>query len=188
MEQEVPYGIDVFSSHVGPMTFATRIWYCADRISEGRKSVMPAVYNERNAGELRKGETPESYFIQIQAAYELLMNRDQRRQYDLDHRTNPLKVKWHPWIRSFPVYFWECLFFFSRGPLKTVQSKAWSVNISKCVFFTPASWGTGDVCWNGIVETWKLIQVVCKCGRLWRTDSFYDLCVFRRHLLGWTGW
>ena len=53
---------------------------------------MPAVYDERN-GELKEGETPESYFIQIQAAYELLMNRDQRRQYDLDHRTNPLKVK-----------------------------------------------------------------------------------------------
>lgn len=64
------------------------------------KQFHPDVYNERNAGELRKGETPESFFIQIQAAYELLMNRDQRRQYDIDHRTNPLKASsaWMEWV------------------------------------------------------------------------------------------
>ncbi|KAG0618522.1 hypothetical protein M758_4G070900 [Ceratodon purpureus] len=63
------------------------------------KQFHPDVYDERN-GELKEGETPESYFIQIQAAYELLMNRDQRRQYDLDHRTNPLKAStaWMDWV------------------------------------------------------------------------------------------
>lgn len=50
------------------------------------------MYNE-SSGELKEGETPESYFIQIQAAYELLMDQEQRRQYDLDHRINPLKVR-----------------------------------------------------------------------------------------------
>lgn len=63
-----------------------------------RLYAISAVYNQRS-GELKKGETPESYFIQIQAAYELLMDRDQRRQYDIDHRTNPLKVNsvHHTW-------------------------------------------------------------------------------------------
>lgn len=50
-----------------------------------------AVYDE-SSGQLQEGETAESFFIQIQAAYELLMDRDQRRQYDLDHKYNPLKV------------------------------------------------------------------------------------------------
>lgn len=63
------------------------------------KQFHPDVYNQRS-GELKKGETPESYFIQIQAAYELLMDRDQRRQYDIDHRTNPLKASsaWMDWV------------------------------------------------------------------------------------------
>jgi DnaJ-class molecular chaperone len=42
--------------------------------------------------ELEEGETPESRFIKIQAAYELLIDKEQRTLYDRDNRTNPLKV------------------------------------------------------------------------------------------------
>jgi DnaJ-class molecular chaperone len=50
------------------------------------------VYDERSK-ELKEGETAESRFIQIQAAYELLMDSEKRQQYDIDHRINPLKVQ-----------------------------------------------------------------------------------------------
>ena len=49
------------------------------------------VYDGR--GTLEEGETAESRFIKIQAAYELLMDGDKRKQYDTDNRVNPLKVK-----------------------------------------------------------------------------------------------
>lgn len=49
-----------------------------------------AVYNGR--GSLEEGETAEARFIKIQAAYELLIDVEKRRQYDRDHRVNPLKV------------------------------------------------------------------------------------------------
>lgn len=73
-----------------------------------------AVYDE-SSGQLQEGETAESFFIQIQAAYELLMDRDQRRQYDLDHKYNPLKVSIFSHFRilqqfKHALHFW-CLNF-----------------------------------------------------------------------------
>jgi DnaJ-class molecular chaperone len=57
------------------------------------------VYDERSK-ELKEGETAESRFIQIQAAYELLMDSEKRQQYDIDHRINPLKASksWMEWV------------------------------------------------------------------------------------------
>ncbi|KAG6543962.1 hypothetical protein Mapa_014586 [Marchantia paleacea] len=63
------------------------------------KQFHPDVYD--NSKELlEEGETAESKFIRIQAAYELLMDRDQRRQYDLDHRINPMQASraWMDWV------------------------------------------------------------------------------------------
>lgn len=48
------------------------------------------VYDGR--GTLEEGETAEARFIKIQAAYELLMDDEKRRQYDVDNRVNPMKV------------------------------------------------------------------------------------------------
>ena len=44
-------------------------------------------------GTLEEGETAEARFIKIQAAYELLIDQEKRRQYDNDNRVNPMKVK-----------------------------------------------------------------------------------------------
>lgn len=49
-----------------------------------------AVYNGR--GTLEEDETAETRFIKIQAAYELLIDEEKRRQYDTDNRVNPMKV------------------------------------------------------------------------------------------------
>lgn len=49
------------------------------------------VYNGR--GTLEEGETAEARFIKIQAAYELLIDGESRRKYDMDNRVNPMKVK-----------------------------------------------------------------------------------------------
>lgn len=43
-------------------------------------------------GTLEEGETAEARFIKIQAAYELLMDKEKRRNYDTDNRVNPMKV------------------------------------------------------------------------------------------------
>lgn len=43
-------------------------------------------------GTLEEGETAEARFIKIQAAYELLMDSEKKRQYDMDNRVNPMKV------------------------------------------------------------------------------------------------
>ena len=43
-------------------------------------------------GTLEEGESAEARFIKIQAAYELLIDDDKRREYDRDHRVNPSKV------------------------------------------------------------------------------------------------
>lgn len=48
------------------------------------------VYDGR--GTLEEGETTEARFIKIQAAYELLIDDEKRRQYDVDNRVNPMKV------------------------------------------------------------------------------------------------
>jgi len=63
------------------------------------KQFHPDVYDERSK-ELKEGETAESRFIQIQAAYELLMDSEKRQQYDIDHRINPLKASksWMEWV------------------------------------------------------------------------------------------
>ncbi|KAL3685898.1 hypothetical protein R1sor_003920 [Riccia sorocarpa] len=63
------------------------------------KQFHPDVYDDSKEL-LEEGETAESKFIRIQAAYELLMDRDQRRQYDLDHRVNPMQASraWMDWV------------------------------------------------------------------------------------------
>ncbi|PKA49089.1 Chaperone protein dnaJ 11, chloroplastic [Apostasia shenzhenica] len=62
------------------------------------KFYHPDVYDGK--GTLEEGETAEGRFIKIQAAYELLMDEDKRRQYDRDHRVNPLKASraWMEWL------------------------------------------------------------------------------------------
>ncbi|KAH7332359.1 hypothetical protein KP509_20G083900 [Ceratopteris richardii] len=62
------------------------------------KLYHPDVYD--GSGDLGEGETPETRFIKIQAAYELLIDKEERRQYDFDNRVNPLKASkaWMEWI------------------------------------------------------------------------------------------
>jgi hypothetical protein len=54
-------------------------------------SFLFQVYDGR--GTLEEGETAESRFIKIQAAYELLIDDEKRRKYDTDNRVNPMKVR-----------------------------------------------------------------------------------------------
>lgn len=62
------------------------------------KFYHPDVYNGR--GTLEEGETAEARFIKIQAAYELLIDEDERRKYDKDNRVNPMKASeaWMEWL------------------------------------------------------------------------------------------
>ncbi|XP_055809972.1 uncharacterized J domain-containing protein C4H3.01 [Solanum dulcamara] len=62
------------------------------------KFYHPDVYNGR--GTLEEGETAEGRFIKIQAAYELLIDEDERRKYDKDNRVNPMKASeaWMEWL------------------------------------------------------------------------------------------
>ncbi|KAL0663533.1 hypothetical protein Bca4012_100370 [Brassica carinata] len=62
------------------------------------KYYHPDVYDGK--GTLEEGETAESRFIKIQAAYELLMDTEKRRQYDTDNRVNPMKASqaWMEWL------------------------------------------------------------------------------------------
>lgn len=62
------------------------------------KFYHPDVYDGR--GTLEEGETAESRFIKIQAAYELLIDEEKRQQYDRDHRVNPMKASqaWMEWL------------------------------------------------------------------------------------------
>ncbi|XP_042494733.1 uncharacterized protein LOC122073996 [Macadamia integrifolia] len=62
------------------------------------KFYHPDVYNGR--GTLEEGETAEARFIKIQAAYELLIDVERRRQYDSEHRVNPMKASqaWMEWL------------------------------------------------------------------------------------------
>ncbi|KAL0439796.1 UNVERIFIED_CONTAM: Chaperone protein DnaJ [Sesamum latifolium] len=62
------------------------------------KFYHPDVYDGR--GTLEEGETAEARFIKIQAAYELLIDEEKRRQYDTDNRVNPMKASqaWMEWL------------------------------------------------------------------------------------------
>lgn len=62
------------------------------------KFYHPDVYDGR--GTLDEGETAEARFIKIQAAYELLMDDEKRRNYDRDNRVNPMKASqaWMEWL------------------------------------------------------------------------------------------
>lgn len=62
------------------------------------KFYHPDVYNGK--GTLEEGETAEARFIKIQAAYELLMDENRRKQYDTDNRINPMKASqaWMEWV------------------------------------------------------------------------------------------
>lgn len=48
------------------------------------------VYDGR--GILEEGETAEARFIKIQAAYELLIDAERRKKYDMANQANPMKV------------------------------------------------------------------------------------------------
>ncbi|KAK9080805.1 hypothetical protein SSX86_000563 [Deinandra increscens subsp. villosa] len=62
------------------------------------KFYHPDVYNGR--GSLEEGETAEARFIKIQAAYELLLDSEERRKYDMENRVNPMKASqaWMEWL------------------------------------------------------------------------------------------
>ncbi|CAI9116387.1 OLC1v1017520C1 [Oldenlandia corymbosa var. corymbosa] len=62
------------------------------------KFYHPDVYDGK--GTLDEGETAEARFIKIQAAYELLIDEESRRKYDMDNRVNPMKASqaWMEWI------------------------------------------------------------------------------------------
>lgn len=62
------------------------------------KRYHPDVYD--GSGDLDEGETAEARFIEVQAAYELLMDMEQRKQYDRDNRVNPMKASkaWMEWL------------------------------------------------------------------------------------------
>ncbi|KAK9166516.1 hypothetical protein Scep_001707 [Stephania cephalantha] len=62
------------------------------------KYYHPDVYDGR--GTLEEGETAEARFIKIQAAYELLIDEEKRRQYDTAHLVNPMKASqsWMEWL------------------------------------------------------------------------------------------
>ncbi|XP_076906980.1 uncharacterized protein LOC143563291 [Bidens hawaiensis] len=62
------------------------------------KFYHPDVYDGR--GTLEEGETAEARFIKIQAAYELLIDGDDRRKYDMENRVNPMKASqaWMEWL------------------------------------------------------------------------------------------
>ncbi|XWS15059.1 hypothetical protein CRYUN_Cryun35bG0061900 [Craigia yunnanensis] len=62
------------------------------------KFYHPDVYSGK--GNLEEGETAEARFIKIQAAYELLIDVERRRQYDMDNRVNPMKASqaWMEWL------------------------------------------------------------------------------------------
>ncbi|KAI8550514.1 hypothetical protein RHMOL_Rhmol06G0112800 [Rhododendron molle] len=62
------------------------------------KFYHPDVYDGK--GTLEEGETAEARFIKIQAAYELLMDKEKRRNYDTDNRVNPMKASqaWMEWL------------------------------------------------------------------------------------------
>ncbi|XP_051118030.1 uncharacterized protein LOC127242521 isoform X3 [Andrographis paniculata] len=62
------------------------------------KFYHPDVYDGR--GTLDEGETADARFIKIQAAYELLIDKEKRRQYDIDNRVNPMKASqaWMEWL------------------------------------------------------------------------------------------
>ncbi|KAI3895239.1 hypothetical protein MKW92_011341 [Papaver armeniacum] len=62
------------------------------------KFYHPDVY--KGSGTLEEGETAETRFIKIQAAYELLIDDERRTQYDREHRVNPMKASqaWMDWL------------------------------------------------------------------------------------------
>ncbi|XP_021721320.1 chaperone protein dnaJ 11, chloroplastic-like isoform X2 [Chenopodium quinoa] len=62
------------------------------------KYYHPDVYDGR--GNLEEGETAETRFIKIQAAYELLVDGEKRRNYDMENRVNPMKASeaWMEWL------------------------------------------------------------------------------------------
>ncbi|KAI3419832.1 J domain-containing protein, partial [Psidium guajava] len=62
------------------------------------KYYHPDVYHGR--GTLEEGETAEARFIKIQAAYELLIDKEKRTKYDMDNRVNPMKASqaWMEWL------------------------------------------------------------------------------------------
>lgn len=71
------------------------------------KFYHPDVYDGR--GILEEGETAEARFIKIQAAYEILMDDEKRRQYDKDKRVDPMKASqaWMEWLMKRRKAFYQ---------------------------------------------------------------------------------
>ncbi|GJP48407.1 hypothetical protein CLOM_g7696 [Closterium sp. NIES-68] len=72
------------------------------------KRFHPDVYDAASSGGEEGGaesgserESAEARFIRIQAAYELLLDGEERRQYDLDNRVDPMKASraWVEWVQ-----------------------------------------------------------------------------------------
>ncbi|XP_068480209.1 uncharacterized protein [Phaseolus vulgaris] len=72
--------------------------YFVFSLQECPYEAVMAIYDGR--GNLEEGETAEARFIKIQAAYELLIDGERRRQYDVDNRVNPMKASqaWMDWL------------------------------------------------------------------------------------------
>ncbi|KAI3825894.1 hypothetical protein L1987_07611 [Smallanthus sonchifolius] len=70
------------------------------KLAYGRlvKSYLLDAYN--GTWSLEEGETAEARFIKIQAAYELLIDSEQRRKYVMENRFNPMKASqsWMEWL------------------------------------------------------------------------------------------
>ncbi|KAK2659576.1 hypothetical protein Ddye_006109 [Dipteronia dyeriana] len=114
-EQRSPYETLVFSEHhIGTYTvinsptkranFNVKLEREADEeqiktaYRRLAKFYHPDVYDGR--GTLEEGETAEARFIKIQAAYELLIDEERRRKYDMENRVNPMKASqaWTEWL------------------------------------------------------------------------------------------
>lgn len=83
------------------MCFYSRVFLMFDFIA--------VVYDGR--GSLEEGETAEARFIKIQAAYELLIDSEERRKYDMENRANPMKVLSSDLIDSLTYLFNTGIYF-----------------------------------------------------------------------------
>ncbi|XP_028771896.1 uncharacterized protein LOC114729107 isoform X2 [Neltuma alba] len=79
----------------------------ASNWTEQKSPYETLVYDGR--GTLEEGETAEARFIKIQAAYELLIDDERRRQYDMDNRVNPMKASeaWMEWLMKKRKAFYQ---------------------------------------------------------------------------------
>ncbi|XP_028077988.1 histidine--tRNA ligase, chloroplastic/mitochondrial-like [Camellia sinensis] len=98
-------------------------------------------------GTLEEGETAEAQFIKIQAAYELLMDVEKRRQYDLDNRVNPMKD-------FFSSFFVQLYCFEDRGNRRVALRPELTPSLARLVIqkgksvSLPLKWFAVGQCWR----------------------------------------